>query len=111
MPLVRAGAIQDKSDLHGSSALARFDPEQKFSVPEPFPILIPQDAIDAVTEAKAHSRGDEHVLEAVGVQVTDADTPGPEGLRSDPVGDFFEAALSMVYVEHIPENIIGCALE
>src|ERR1041384_1867434 len=111
MAFVRAGTIKDESDFRGPSVLARFDPEQKFCVAEPFAVLIQEQTVDSVAETEPHSGGDEHVLKTIGIQVADADPPGPEGLGADLVRDFLEAARPAVDVECIAEDIVRGALE
>src|SRR5437867_4351022 len=111
MAPVDAGTIQNESDFPGPAIFPRFDAQQKLGIDEPLAVLVQQHGIYSVAKTKAHAGGNENIFEAVGIQVADADAPGPQRLGSDLPGDLLKTALSAISVKGIAENIVGGALQ
>ena len=83
---------------------SRFCCQDELGVAEPLAILVQQDRVHAIAEGEIHAGGDKHVLKAVGVDVTCAQSPGPVILGANPVRDLFVGARALLLEEGIPVN-------
>ena len=73
-----------------AAAPPRLDPEQELRIREPLAAVVQEHGVDAVAEGEPHPGGDEDVVPAVGVDVADAQPPGPVVLGPQAVGDLLE---------------------
>ena len=85
----------------GLAVLARLDPDNKLTVHEPLSTMVQHDGIDGVSKGVAHARCDEHILESIGIQITDRESPRPVILDTDVVGYLLELAVTQILVEAV----------
>src|SRR5439155_15788365 len=79
----------------------------EFTVQEGSPQVVQENRIDSVTIVVAHTGGDEHVCITVGIEVADADSPGPIVFNADLVGNLRKLALTDIFVEGIsPDRLL-----
>ncbi len=90
---------------------ARLDAENEFGRHEAPSGVVEQQRVDAVAERVVHARGDEDVLVAVGVEVADADAPGPVVLEPEFIGSLDEAAVALVVPEGVAEQVVARVLK
>ena len=95
----------------GQSIPPRLDTENELAVQEARAQVVQQHRIDAVPEGKAHAGADKEIVEAIGVEIADAQAPGPVVLHTQGVGDLSESAFPQVLVESIAEDVVGAALQ
>ncbi len=76
------------------AARARFDAEQELGVDEPLAAVVQLDGVRGIPERKVHRRRDEHVVEAVGVEIADARAPRPVVLGVERLRGFAELVRS-----------------
>ena len=90
---------------------SRLDTDEELAVEEGLARVVEQHRVDPVAVGHVHAGAEEGVLPAVGVEIADAQSPGPVVLGADSVGDLLELATAEVPVEGVAEHVVGPALK
>src|SRR5262249_21658032 len=87
MPLVAARGVELEK-RRDDAVPARLDVERELGAGEALAAIVQLPRIDHVTLPIVHARGDERILEAVGVQIADARAPRAVVLEAERIRDF-----------------------
>jgi hypothetical protein len=91
--------------------VARLNAENELGVQELLSLVVQKHRVNAVTEREAHSGRHKDVVPPVGVDVSHAHAPRPEGFGSHSVGNFHEPAVAEILIQSVAEDIVGRSLK